>query len=60
MENLLTPQELADRFKCSVITLKRWRKERKGPRFIKEGKFVRYHPKDVDDWEDRHRRGGYI
>jgi excisionase family DNA binding protein len=34
----------------SVAALRRWRLERRGPRFIKVGSLVRYRQSDVEMW----------
>ena len=52
---LLTPNELAVRLKLHPGTLRRWRMEGIGPRWIKLGNAqssaVRYELVDVEDWE---------
>lgn len=35
---------------CHPDTLRRWRRERIGPRCNKRGKFIRYHVDDLDAW----------
>jgi predicted DNA-binding transcriptional regulator AlpA len=44
----LTEQEVAARFGLSVATLRAWRWKRKGPRFVRLGRAVRYLPDDLD------------
>ena len=39
---LLTESEVAGRLRVSLACLRRWRLERRGPRFLKVGSFVRY------------------
>lgn len=52
---LLTPSELAERLKIHPGTLRRWRMDGEGPRWIKLGNAqssaVRYELKDVEAWE---------
>ena len=52
---LLTPNELAERLKIHPGTLRRWRMDGEGPRWIKLGdtqsSAVRYELKDVEAWE---------
>lgn len=50
MLNLLTEHDLAQRLHVSLASLRRWRLERRGPRFIKVSSLVRYRPEDVDEW----------
>jgi predicted DNA-binding transcriptional regulator AlpA len=46
----LTEQEVAARFGLSVATLRAWRWKRKGPRFVRLGRAVRYLPDDLDQF----------
>lgn len=54
-ETYLTPADLADRLRCSEVTLARWRREGYGPAFLKPGgrskSHVRYRESDVQAWE---------
>ncbi|WP_308281982.1 helix-turn-helix transcriptional regulator [Dietzia aurantiaca] len=50
MTGLLTPQELAGELGMAVTALAQWRYRGQGPRFIKEGRWVRYRRSDVDAW----------
>ncbi len=50
MLNLLTEYEVAQRLHISLASLRRWRLERRGPRFIKVSSLVRYRPEDVEEW----------
>ena len=47
-ERLLTPEEVADLLGISMSTLKYWRHRNKGPRWLRVGRHIRHHPKDVD------------
>lgn len=55
----LTTEELAERWMMSAGTLKNWRCQRKGPRYIKHGRarngkaIVRYLESDVAAYEKR-------
>ena len=52
MEKLvLDEQDLSARWGVNVKTLKRWRNEGHGPRYIKIGRSVTYLPKDVEHFE---------
>jgi predicted DNA-binding transcriptional regulator AlpA len=48
--NLLTEQDVSRHLHISVASLRRWRLENRGPRFIKVGSLVRYRPEDLDTW----------
>ncbi len=50
----MTESELARRASVSVAVLRKWRREGKGPRFLKLGRLVRYLVGDVDDWLQSH------
>lgn len=54
---LLTPNELAERLKIHPGTLRRWRMDGEGPRWIKLGNAqsssVRYELADVEAWEKK-------
>jgi hypothetical protein len=58
---LLTPEELADRWKINRRTLDNWRSARIGPPYVKLGGRVRYDPEQCDAWalaQGRDGRGG--
>lgn len=46
--------ELARQANISTAVLRKWRREGKGPRFIKLGRLVRYLITDVEVWLDAH------
>jgi excisionase family DNA binding protein len=45
---VLTEREVADRLGLSVATLRAWRLRRKGPRYVRFGRAVRYRVEDID------------
>jgi len=47
---LMTEPEVADRLRVSLACLRRWRLERRGPRFLKVGSRVRYPAEELDRW----------
>lgn len=47
---LLTPAELSAHLGVPENTLRDWRYQRKGPRPVRVGKYVRYRGPDVDSW----------
>jgi predicted DNA-binding transcriptional regulator AlpA len=54
----LCPIEVAKHLQVSVACVRRWRLERRGPRFLKIGALVRYRPEDVEDWINARPTGG--
>ena len=51
-EQLMTPREMADRLGVALITLRKWRQQGKGPRYLKLGyRTIRYRIEDVVAWE---------
>lgn len=44
----MTEQEVARRLSLSVATLRSWRLRRRGPRYVRFGRAVRYLASDVD------------
>jgi len=50
MLDLLTECDVAQRLHVSLASLRRWRLERRGPRFIKVSSLVRYRPEDIEEW----------
>ena len=48
----LTDDQLAERLGCAPETLRDWRRDGRGPAYIKDGaKFIRYRVADVEAWE---------
>lgn len=58
MADLITPQQLADRWQMSVGTLTNWRVKKQGPTYVKlgDGKSCRimYRLADIDAFEQSH------
>jgi len=52
---LLTPDEVAERWRCSVGWLGNMRSRGEGPQYIKLGSKVLYDLRAVEDFEDRGR-----
>ena len=49
-QRLLNEHEVAHSCSISVLTLRKWRSQKRGPQFVKIGALVRYRPNDVDSW----------
>ena len=52
MTPLLTPDQVADLLGVSKSLLTQWRTDNVGPRFIRQGRVIRYRHSDVADWVD--------
>jgi excisionase family DNA binding protein len=50
MNTLLTEEDVATQLHVSVASIRRWRLERRGPRFMKVGSLVRYKLEDLEAW----------
>ena len=48
----LTEHEVAERLGLSVATLRAWRLKRRGPRYVRFGRAVRYLANDIDRFVD--------
>lgn len=53
--NEFTPQELADRWRRSVNTLRVWRSTGKGPAYNKRGASVTYSLSDIIAYEEKNK-----
>jgi predicted DNA-binding transcriptional regulator AlpA len=47
-QRLLNEREVATSCSISVLTLRKWRSVKRGPKFIKISTLVRYRPEDID------------
>jgi len=50
----VSESELARRADVSIAVLRKWRREGRGPRFLKLGRLIRYLVRDVDAWLEAH------
>ncbi len=50
----LVPKEVARLLRIKPQTLAKMRMDHRGPRFRRDGKFVRYHIADVEAWLKEH------
>lgn len=57
---LLTEPEVAERLRVSLACLRRWRLERRGPRFLKLGSRVRYPAEELAKWLETLPVGGTV
>jgi predicted DNA-binding transcriptional regulator AlpA len=48
----INESELARQANISTAVLRKWRREGRGPRFVKLGRLVRYLVRDVEVWLD--------
>jgi excisionase family DNA binding protein len=58
MTHLLTTLEAATYLHLHADTLRRWRRERRGPAFVRVRRQIRYDPNDLDAYVDACREGG--
>ena len=49
-QRLLNEHEVAESCSIRVLTLRKWRSQKRGPQYVKIGALVRYRPDDVDAW----------
>ena len=47
---LMTETELADQLHVSIKLLQKMRREGTGPKYLKIGRLVRYHEKDINEY----------
>jgi len=50
LDRCIGENQLSSWTNLSVQTLRRWRLQRRGPRFLKLGGAVRYRVRDVESW----------
>ena len=50
---LINETQVAQLLCCTKSALRRWRREGRGPRFVKIGRLVRYRQEDVEDFIER-------
>jgi predicted DNA-binding transcriptional regulator AlpA len=58
LEALLTEHQVAEIIGMSLASLRRWRLQRQGPKYLKIGAAVRYPPADVSAWLESRPTGG--
>jgi predicted DNA-binding transcriptional regulator AlpA len=49
-QELLREKQVSKWINASTAALRRWRREGKGPKFVKLGRLVRYRVEDVEAW----------
>lgn len=54
----LADTDVAERMPVSVHTLRKWRREGRGPKFFRIGALVRYRAEDLDAWLTSRPSGG--
>ena len=57
---LVTEDEASRILKCTVAALRRWRRERRGPRFVRLGRLVRYRESDLTEFVDQNTEGAVL
>ena len=46
----LTETEVAEMLRCTKAALRKWRRQRRGPRFVRVGRLIRYRLADVEEF----------
>jgi len=54
---LVTEREASEVLSCTVAALRKWRRERRGPAWIKLGRLVRYEEHALAEFIERHTVG---
>jgi predicted DNA-binding transcriptional regulator AlpA len=60
MVDLLNEKEVAMRWSMSLASLRRWRTNGCGPRYVKLGASVRYRIEDLESWLGTRPSGGEV
>ena len=47
---ILNETEVSEMLRCTKAALRRWRREGRGPRFIRVGRLIRYRLADVEEF----------
>jgi excisionase family DNA binding protein len=55
LDNPVKEPEAAEHVGQSIPTLRKWRREGKGPAYLRIGRSIRYRPSDLDAFLTRHR-----
>jgi predicted DNA-binding transcriptional regulator AlpA len=50
LDKLYSDKDLSEQIGKSIVTLRRWRREGKGPKWVTIERSVRYRASDVDEW----------
>jgi predicted DNA-binding transcriptional regulator AlpA len=58
MHSLMTERQVSQQIQVSLAALRKWRVERRGPRFVKVGPLVRYRAGDLAEWMESLPTGG--
>lgn len=56
--HLLNEGEVAQLLQCTKSALRRWRREGRGPRFVRLGRLIRYSPTDLEEFIEQNSVGG--
>ena len=47
---ILNETEVAEMLRCTKAALRKWRRQRRGPRFVRVGRLIRYRLADVEEF----------
>jgi predicted DNA-binding transcriptional regulator AlpA len=54
MDQILNERSAADALSLSPKTLQAWRKQKRGPAYVKMGRAIGYREADIDAWLRKH------
>jgi len=54
--NLVTEKQVSEMLGVTLDTVRRWRRENRGPSFLTLGKLARYDRKDIEEFRNKKRR----
>jgi predicted DNA-binding transcriptional regulator AlpA len=57
MVQLLNEERAAEILSVTTAALRRWRRELRGPRYVKVGRLIRYRESDLETWIDQNTKG---
>ena len=53
MMQLLNEEQTAKSLDVTKSALRRWRREKRGPRYIKVGRLIKYRESDLESWVEQ-------
>lgn len=53
-KRMISPKQAAETFGLNEGTLANWRSQKRGPKYYKVGRLVKYRLEDVEAWVNKH------